>query len=752
MDQHYQPEKFETKIYALWEKSGAYMPKKSDRSGFSITMPPPNANDPLHIGHAVFISIEDILIRYHRMLGEPTVWLPGTDHAGIETQYVYEKKLAKQGKSRFDFSRQELYEQIWQYVQENSGVAVEQMKKLGASAAWPLYKFTLDKDVVNFVLDTFKKLYKDGLIYRDYRLVNFSPAAGTSYSNLEVVYKDTTSPLYYIRYFLLDEKDRPTKHYLLVATTRPEPIFADTHLAVHPKDKRWKKYVGRQVANPLTQAPMTVVADEFVDRKFGTGVVKLTPAHDWTDYEVAKRLKLPMIQAIDTRGKITANGGKYAGLKVKVAREQVVKDLTVAGYVEKIDQHYKNRVAYCYRTGQPIEPLLMPQFFVKVNDPKNSLVAKVLEAIETKATKIHGAGREKVLRHWLENLEDWNISRQIVWGIPIPVEYEIDGFEDQIEVSFITDKGERKFGRLDELLKEFSLEEVTRGKQQVLAGPAVKFRVSRVDGYINIFRTLPETDTFDTWFSSAQWPLVTLATNSKLKVADFYPTSVMETGYDILPFWVMRMMLICTYLSGKTPFKDVYLHGLIRDEKGQKMSKSKGNVINPLETIKQYGADALRWALVVRSTPGQDRSVGPADFKAARNLTNKLWNSTRYVIGSLNKNNSHQPNNQAGDDKQTFQQQLRKVVKDVSQQLDKLRPGLAADRLYEHFWHWYCDQVIENHKKQQVSDENLLEGLMVFLKLFHPFIPFVSEVLWQELVKAKLVRASLLIEADWPQS
>lgn len=744
MDQRYQPSEFEQKIYQLWENSGAFLPKKTDASGFSITMPPPNANDPLHIGHAVFVSIEDILIRYHRMLGEPTAWLPGTDHAGIETQYVFEKKLAKQGKSRFDFNRQELYSQIADYVQENSGIAIDQMKKLGASAAWPLYKFTLDPDVVEYVLDTFEKLYNDGLIYRDYRLVNFSPAAGTSYSNLEVVYKETTSPLYYVRYYLLDENNQPTQDFLVVATTRPEPIFVDTHLAVHPKDKRYKKYVGRKVANPLTGKPMTIIADNFVDREFGTGVVKLTPAHDWADFEVAKRLNLPMVNAIDTRGRITKNGGKYAGLKVKAAREQVAKDLAASGHIEKIDDKYQNRVAYCYRTGQPIEPLLMPQFFVKVNDKKQSLVKKALESLDSGATKIHGAGREKILRHWLENLEDWNISRQIVWGIPIPVEYEIDGFEDQIEVSFISDKNERKFGRLDQLLKEFSLEEITRGKQQVLAGPSVKFRVSRADGYIKQKRTLPETDTFDTWFSSAQWPLITLALNPSLKMNNFYPTSVMETAYDILPFWVMRMMLICTYLSGKTPFRDVYLHGLIRDEKGQKMSKSKGNVINPLSVVEKYGADALRWALVVRSTPGVDRSVGEADFKAARNLTNKIWNAARYVIATNDAKNNAKF-------QATYEKKLNRVVKEISQQLDKIRPGLAAEKLYEYFWHWYCDLQIESHKKGKLSDDQLLDGLLIFLKLFHPFLPFVTEVVWQELVKQKLISPSLLIEANWPQ-
>ncbi|MFH2022545.1 MAG: valine--tRNA ligase [Patescibacteria group bacterium] len=758
MDKQYQHQKTEDRIYQLWLDSGQFAPGKKLKSGaksFTVIMPPPNANDSLHVGHALGITIQDVLTRYHRMLGDDTLYLPSTDHAGIETQYVYEKNLAKTGKSRFDFDRQTLYRMIWDYVQNNSQVAMAQTKRLGASTDWSRFKFTLDEDIQDFVLTTFEKLYKDGLIYRDYRLVNYSPAAGTSYSNLEVVYVNRTSPLYYVRYPLLPLGDAKTKDdkkidtsskYVVVATTRPEPIFVDTHLAVNPKDKKNRHLIGQQVLNPLTDQPMTIIGDDFVDPKFGTGVVKLTPAHDHDDYRVAKKHNLPIIAGIDTRGKITENGGKYAGLSVKKARLAVVEDLQAKGLIEKINEHYQNRVATCYKTGQPIEPLPLPQFFIKVKDPKHNLVKKALASLNSKETKIHGAGREKILRHWLKNLEDWNISRQIVWGIKMPIWYQVDGFEDQINLSFIDQKKQQKFGLLQDLLKKTSLKTISKGLQQISAGPDVPFIISRNQPTTTKHKYLPETDTFDTWFSSSQWPVATLATNQTTDLKRFYPTQVMDTSYDILPFWVMRMMLMCTYLAGKSPFKDVYLHGLVRDAKGIKMSKSKGNVVNPLQIVDQYGADALRMAIVIRSTAGQDKSFGEADYKAGRNLANKLWNAARYVLSQdadSFKDNKSDPK---------FTLKLKKVVNQIIEQLDQLKIGQAADTLYNHFWHWYCDQVIESAKQNQVTLPQLQAGLATFVKLFHPFMPFITEQIWQELFKKKLVTDSLLMTSPWPKN
>lgn len=744
MDSRYDHTK-EQKLYNLWEQSGSFNPDNlasRTKQQFSIIMPPPNANDPLHIGHAMFIAIEDVMTRFHRMWGDKTLWLPGTDHAGIETQFVYEKKLAKEGKSRFNFDRETLFSDIWQYVQENSNTAIDQTKKLGASADWSRFKFTLDEDVREFVLNTFKNLHKDGMIYRDLQLVNYCTKCGTSFSELEINHQDSSAPLYYVKYKFVDEPDK----FVSVATVRPEPIFADTHLAVHPNDPSKQDLVGKKVLNPLTGAEMEIIADEMVDPEFGTGVVKLTPAHDHNDFAVAKRLNLPMNQAINTRGKITENGGKYAGLSVVEARKQVVADLQAAGLIEKIDEKYQNRVATCYRCGRAIEPLPLPQFFIKVRDEKNNLVKAALESLDSGETKILGAGYDKILRHWLNNLRDWNISRQIVWGISMPVWYEYRGNEDKITISFVDSSSNYQTGLLSELLQNHSIDEVVAGLQQLVADPAVPYSVSVKNPGDNSTH-LPETDTLDTWFSSSQWPVVTLKTNQPGDFDTFYPTSIMETAYDILPFWVMRMMLMGIYLTGKSPFSTVYLHGLIRDQKGQKMSKSKGNVVNPLEVVEKYGADALRMALVIRSSPGLDKSVSDNDFKAMRNFANKIWNASRFVLIGRENNPGTQSHSL---DKET-RERMDKLIAEVTDNLHKNQLGIAADRIYDEFWHWYCDDRIEISKSGKISDDMMFEVLLDFLKLIHPFMPFVTEKIWQELVSQNLIDEPMLITAGWPQ-
>ncbi|MDQ5951332.1 MAG: valyl-tRNA synthetase [Patescibacteria group bacterium] len=734
-------------MYELWEKAGAFNPDsktvKSNKKGsspFSIIMPPPNANDPLHIGHAMFITIEDIMIRYHRMKGDDTVWIPGTDHAGIETQYVFEKKLAKDGKSRFNFDRETLFKMIWDYVQENSGVAVDQMKKIGASADWSRFKFTLDKDIVEKVLQTFIKLHKDGLVYRDLQLINYCTKCGTSYSELEVNHVDQTSPLYYVKYRFADNPEE----FITVATVRPEPIFVDTHLAVNPKDKTKKHLVGKKVLNPLTNAEMQIIADEYVDPEFGTGIVKLTPAHDPNDFQIAKKLNLPIKMAINTQGKIVADGGKYAGLSVQEARKQVVSDLQEKELIEKIDTKYQNRIGTCYRCGRVIEPLPLPQFFIRVKDKKTNLVENVLKSLDNGETKILGAGREKILRNWLENLKDWNISRQIVWGIKIPVWYEIEGNEEKISVSFLDDSGTYTTGLLRDMLQSNSLETIKKGLQTIVVDASVSFVVS-VEPPANENKYIAETDTFDTWFSSSQWPVLTLQTNQADDFDRFYPTTVMETAYDILLFWVMRMMLMGSYLTGKAPFSVVYLHGLVRDQQGKKMSKSKGNVVNPLEIIEEFGADALRMALVIRSTPGLDKSVGEPDFKAARNLSNKIWNAARFVI-QMNENAS--TNRKKADFH--VEEKMLILQQEITKNLDQYQLGVAADILYNEFWHWFCDECIEKTKSGEFSPSVILEGLKVFLQLFHPFMPFVTESVWQELYSQKLVSEPHLITTTWP--
>lgn len=748
MEVRYEHLSTEQTIYTLWEDRRVFNPdtqkKDSKTNSFCIIMPPPNANDPLHIGHAMFVSLEDVMTRFHRMLGDVTLWLPGTDHAGIETQFVFEKKLKKQGKSRFDYDRKTLYSQIWDYVQENSGIAIDQIKKLGASADWSRFTFTLDKKVVSHVTETFKRLAADSLVYRDLQLVNFCVNCGTSFSELEVNHVEQTTKLYYVKYPFVDS---PTE-FITLATTRPEPIWADTHLAVHPDNKKTKHLIGKKVLNPLTSAEMEIIADEFVDPAFGTGIVKLTPAHDFNDFAVAKKHNLPIIIAVDRRGKMTAGAGVYAGLSTSKAREAVVTDLEAKGLIEKVDNNYQNRIGTCYRCGRVLEPLPLPQFFIKVNDQKKSLTKAALNALDTNATIVHGAGREKILRHWLENLKDWNISRQIVWGIRIPVWYAVSGFEDAINVTFVNTHKELKQGLLKDLLTDHSLEEIEAGLQQLSAEMSVPYSISD-ERPSDKKLYLPETDTFDTWFSSAQWPVVTLKTNQPDDFSTFYPTSVMETGYDILPFWVMRMMLLGIYSTGKTPFKEVYLHGLVRDSKGQKMSKSKGNVINPLEVVDKYGADALRMALVIRSTPGQDKSVAEQDFKAMRNFANKLWNAARFI--SLQAKTETTTNSQENKDA-AFNEKLSTIVSEVTQELKDRKIGLASDVLYDSFWHWFCDECIEDHKQGKLSLMALKNGLKIYLKLLHPFMPFVTEAIWQELKSELEDSSEILAAAPWPQN
>jgi len=774
MDKHYQAQENEQEIYQLWQKADAFNPdsevnqklKNNDLPSFSIIMPPPNANDPLHLGHACFITLEDILIRHARMKGHDTLWLPGADHAGIETQFVFEKKLKKEGKSRFQFDRQDLYQMIWDYVAENSQTAIRQSKQLGASADWSRFKFTLDEDIVNSVLANFAKMINDGLIYRANRLVNYCPKCGTSFSNLEVDHQDELGALYYLKY-----------GPITIATTRPETIFADVAIAVHPQDKRYQKYHGQiiEYQGLLGLVKLKVIADDFVDPEFGTGAVKITPFHDFNDFAFWQRhqaelesavaenelgyvdLKESLIKekelseeeakapaiAIDFSGKLTKFTGKYAGIKALIARETIVKDLQESSLIEKIDNNYQHAVTKCYRCNSNIEPLALPQFYVKVAP----LTQAVLEKIDNKALTVHGAGYDKILKHWLKNLEDWNISRQIVWGIRLPVWYDIEQ-NPNLRISFIDKNQERVTGLIAELIKKYSFQEIESGLQSLSAPINAQFIANKNKPDENK-QFLQETDTFDTWFSSSQWPVITLQNNQKSDFERFYPTTVMETAYDILVFWVMRMLMMGLYLTKELPFKKIYLHGLIRDAKGQKMSKSKGNVVNPLEIGEKYGTDALRMAIVIRSTAGLDKSIGEADFKAMRNLNNKLWNAARFILLQIKQNSQAKTEEKKLDEQ--FTKKLQEIVVSVSRNLDQLQIGLAADTLHNEFWHWFCDQCIEESKKDLISQEKLLEGLIVFLKLFHPFIPFVTEKIWQILVAEQLVDESMLMTSPWPK-
>src|SRR3989344_3592696 len=699
MDPKYDHTKVESRIYQMWESSGYFTPQiDPKKKPFTIILPLPNANDPMHMGHALF-TVQDILARYHRMLGDPTLWLPGGDHAGIETQFVFEKHLAKEGKSRFDFDHDTLYQMIWDFTQKNKGLNKNQLKLLGFSIDWTRYHYSLEPEIVKKVIQTFIKLYNDGLVYRGRKIVNFCPKCGTAFSDLEVDRVEQVDPLYYVKY-----KKVNTDGYITVATTRPEPLFVDTHLAVNPKDKKHSQLIGTKVLNPLTNKEMEIIADEFVDPKFGTGIVKLTPAHDFADFDVAQKYHLPIVDAITKEGRIAENGGKYAGLKVKEAREQVVKDLQEKGLIEKTDENYKHVVGICYRSKTPIEPLTIEQWFVKTKP----LAQPAIKAVKEGKTKIVPGKRfEKLYFEWLENIRDWNISRQIVWGPRIPAWYCQN--DQEIIVSETQPESCPKCGQ-----KNF----------------------------------VQETDTFDTWFLSGQWPINTLKSNPE-DFDYFYPTSVLDTLWDILFFWVARMMMFGLYLTGQVPFETVHIHSRVVDEKGQKMSKSKGNVIDPIGLVEKYGADSLRMALIIGVAPASDIVISDDKVRAMRNFSNKIWNIGRFILQNLEGKDVPWFNPKmlglTKDDKE-ITKSLNLLISKTTKNLDNFKLGIAADDLYQFLWHDFADVYIENCKLVlsgaegfQISNFKLNETdkltklsvlrhvYLTCLKLLHPFMPFVTE-------------------------
>ncbi len=583
MDKVYDHTKVEEPLYGEWEEKGYFKPEVNPSGEpYSIILPPPNANAPLHFGHAMYV-IEDILMRFHRMKGYKTLWQPGADHAGFETQFVFEKKLKEQGKSRFDYDRQTLYKMILEFVEGNRPIMEGQLRKLGFSLDWSRRKMTIDPDVVEIVYKTFKQLHDDGLAYRAERLVNYCTFDGTSFSDLEVIHEERISPLYYIKY-----------GPLVLATTRPETKFGDTAVAVNPKDERYMKYIGQEleIETVLGSAKIKVVGDEMVDQEFGTGVVKITPAHDFNDFEVAKRHNLPLKQVIGFDGKMNDHAGEFAGLYVRQARKAIVEKMQEKGLIERIDENYQNRVGLCYKCKNVLEPLPKEQWFVKMKP----LAAPAIEAVKKGDIKIFPKNFEKLYFQFLENIRDWNISRQVVWGIQIPA------YECKSQKTEDGSQKDRWFVSLE------------TPKMCEICGEC---------------EFVQDEDTFDTWFSSSQWPFATLQANGDYET--FYPTNVMETGYDILRWWVARMVMVGIYRTGKVPFKNVVLHGLVNDPLGKKMSKSKGNVVNPLELVDQYGADAVRFALVYGTALGNDQILSYPKLEAARRFTNKLWNIARFI-------------------------------------------------------------------------------------------------------------------------
>lgn len=751
----------ENDIYHLWEKSGAFTPKvpqnpksvKTKHQPYSIILPPPNANDPMHMGHALF-TVQDILIRYHRMLGQPTLWLPGSDHAGIETQFVFEKKLAKEGKSRFDFDRQTLYQLIWDFVEDNRKLNQFQMKQLGFSMDWTRYHYSLEPAIVKTALSTFTKLYHDGLIYRDEKIINYCPHCGTAFSNLEVDYVDEVTSLYYIKY-----------GPFTLATTRPETKFGDTAVAINPKDKRYTQWVGQEITVDGLNGPFTVkvIADDMVDMKFGTGVVKITPAHDPNDFEAGLRHHLPLKKVIGFDGRLTELAGKYAGLTVNQAREKVVADMKDRDMLVKIDDHYQHRIGRCYRCRHVIEPLVAPQWFIKI-DP---LAKPAIQAALDNQVKFFPSRFKKTYLDWMKNIRDWNISRQIVWGPRIPAWYCLDCHPD-IKLNFLDRHKNVVSGFYRDLKDNYLFAEINSGLQSLIAPVGADFIINSPASCpkCHSAHLIQETDTFDTWFLSGQWPLTTLGFNpdnpakSSPDFDYFYPTTVMDTMWDILFFWVARMIMFGVYLTRQVPFKTVHLHSRVVDAKGQKMSKSKNNVVDPLQMSQKYGSDALRMSLVYGIAPASDFVVSEDKIRAQRNFVNKIWNASRFVEMLIDRfrqtnprlkiNSKINKSNLTSADK-TILSRLNQIVASTTKNINSYHFGQASENLYQFFWHEFCDIYIEDAKNRgEETIPVLLTVLQTSLKLLHPFIPFVTETIYQELQSKFNFSPGLLITSSWP--
>jgi len=729
----------EPRIYEMWEKGGYFQPSNDPRKPdfdpskkpFVISIPPPNVTGELHLGHPMFVSLEDLMIRYHRMKGEPTLWVPGTDHAGIATQLQVEKALAKEGLTREQIGREEFLRRTWAWKEKYGGIITQQIRRLGASCDWTRERFTLDEGLSRAVREAFVRLYEKGLIYRGPRLINWSPGLKTAVSDLEVEYAEEAGTLYYFKYMLVPSPLHPSPtgrgeggegEYIPVATTRPETILGDTAVAVHPEDPRYQKYIGRKVRVPILGREIPVIADDYVDREFGTGALKITPGHDPNDYEIGQRHGLPILSMLDREARVTGVGGPYAGLDRFECRKKLWEDMRAAGLVIK-EEPYTLNVPRSQRGGEIVEPMVSEQWFVRIEP----LAKAALEAVRDGRIRIIPERFEKVYFNWLENIKDWCISRQLWWGHRIPVWY-------------CDDCGGQMCARTDPLLCAHC------GSKNIHQDP----------------------DVLDTWFSSGLWPFSTLGWPDQTPdLRYFYPTSVMETGYDILFFWVARMIMMGLEFTGEVPFHTVYLHGLIRDEHGRKMSKSYGNVIDPLVVINEYGTDALRFTLLVGSTPGQDMNISLKKIEANRNFANKIWNAGRFVISAIGfLTSSPLPKGEgAGSEGWTLADswiwaRLQQLVRDVERLFQTYQFGEAGRQIYEFFWSEFADWYVEVAKLQLQDErtkrqtaETLVRVLDICLRLLHPFTPFVTEELWGYLRKAVNQSAALsYLAKDWPEA
>ncbi|MBU1177092.1 valine--tRNA ligase [Patescibacteria group bacterium] len=724
MKKSYNPQKYESKIYSLWEKGNFFKPDFKRKQGkFCIIMPPPNANASLHVGHAVFVTLEDIMVRYHRLKGKTVLWVPGADHAGFETQVVFERHLEEQGKNRFQFSRSSLYKMMFAFTKKNKKLMEGQLKKLGASCDWSREKFTLDDDVIKIVCQTFKKLFRDGLIYRGARVINWCSHHQTSLSDLEVVYQKQKTKLIYIKYPIHN-----SRKFIVVATTRPETMLGDTAVAVNPKDKKYQSLLKNKIniRLPLTERVIPLISDEAIDPDFGTGAVKVTPAHDPIDFEISQRHNLEAIEIIGKDDKIVKEASpNYSGLSVFQARVKIIEDLKRLKLIKK-EEDYSHQFPVCYKCKKPIEHLISDQWFIKIKP----LAERAVMAVKKKEIQFTSKRFEKVFFNWMKNIRDWNISRQIAWGIKIPVWY---------------------------------CQEKKNKKCQNKQGIIISSKKPNQCPYCKSKKLKEETDTFDTWFSSGQWPFAVLGYPNSKDYKFFYPTSVMETGWDILFFWVARMIMLGLYCTGQVPFKYVYLHGLVRDKDRQKMSKSKGNVIDPLMVVEKYGADALRMALVFGSSSQNDIVVSEEKILTQQRFLTKIWNASRFVLQNLGKDFSSLDIDQKAlrftkKDKWILKE-MEDASKKIAKNIESFNFHIAAEEAYHFFWHKFCDKTIEDVKQRLYSEESdiqekqtgkwvLYTVLLNSLKLLHPFIPFITEEIYQMLHRKS--KRALIIES-WPK-
>ncbi len=738
LDQAYTATALEPLLYQWWEQSGYFKPRAAEgRTPFVIAIPPPNVTGALHTGHGLTNTIEDILIRWHRMLGDPTLWIPGTDHAGIATQNVVEKILMKEGKTRHDLGRELFVENVWEWKDRYHARITDQLKRLGTSADWERERFTLDEGLSHAVRVAFKQLYDAGLIYRGLRLVNWCSDCMTAISDEEVVHRDEPEQgqLWYIRYKLAtDGDDRwqlgadDAAELITIATTRPETLLADVAVAVHPDDERYRHLVGREVLLPALGRRIPVIVDTYVEREFGTGALKITPGHDPNDYEVGQRHGLAPITMLTTTGAINEVGGSYAGLDRFAARKQIVADLEAAGNLVKVEPHLM-KIGRCQRSDTIIEPLISTQWFCKTT----VLAGPAAAAVREGRTKIVPERFEKIYFHWMDNIRDWCISRQLWWGHRIPVWYGPDN-------------------------------------TQFVALDAAEAHAAARAHFGHDVELAQDEDVLDTWFSSGLWPFSTLGwPEDTADFRTFYPTTVLETGYDILFFWVAKMMMLGIYLTGREPFETVYLHGLVRDEKGRKMSKSLGNAVDPLDLVDQYGTDAVRFTFATSSTPGQDFALQPLRLEAGRNFANKLWNATRFALSKL-REGAFTPAASLAELRAApltladrwIVSRFHAVAADVDRLLTAFNLGEAGRQIQTFFWEDFADWYIETAKVQLDGDaaQQLATRQVLFLvldgtlRLLHPFMPFVTEAAWQHLYAPlpAAERPAALIVAPFPVS